>query len=173
MKRYRFREILKIVSLRKELSISNKLFNIVIDVDGVLTDGTFHYSKLGKEVKVFGPHDADALKLLQKRFHINVISADARGFAITEKRIHDMGFSVRLMNADERQHFVKSLKQNGKVIFIADSFTDVPAFEESDYSFAPQNACISARKAVDVVLKINGGFGVIAELVRLLKLEHL
>ena len=47
----------------------NKLKNItfVVDVDGVMTTGQFLYSKLGKEYKIFGPHDNDGLKMLKKK----------------------------------------------------------------------------------------------------------
>ena len=43
---------------------------VVLDVDGVLTDCKFYYSESGKVLKVFGPDDNDALKLLDQFFEI-------------------------------------------------------------------------------------------------------
>jgi len=69
----------------------------IIDVDGVLTTGQFLYTTEGKAMKVFGPHDNDGLKLLKNKVKIKFITADERGFPITQKRIvDDMGFEAGL-----------------------------------------------------------------------------
>ena len=52
----------------------------ILDVDGVLTTGTFFYDKNGKLLKEFGPDDHEALKILKKYLKIIFISADKRGF---------------------------------------------------------------------------------------------
>ena len=44
--------------------------NLVIDVDGVMTTGQFLYSSDGKSHKIFGPHDADGLKLIKGKVNI-------------------------------------------------------------------------------------------------------
>ena len=49
------------------------LENFVLDVDGVLTDGTFYYSEKGKIMKKFGPHDSDGLKLIADLIKIEFI----------------------------------------------------------------------------------------------------
>ena len=45
--------------------------NIILDVDGIMTTGQFLYDNKGKKYKVFGPDDADALKLLRRFLEIN------------------------------------------------------------------------------------------------------
>ena len=67
--------------------------NFLLDVDGVLTSGNF-YSIEGKVLKEFGPHDAYSLKKLKDKINIAFISADKRGYDITEKRISDMGVEL-------------------------------------------------------------------------------
>ena len=42
----------------------------VLDLDGVMTDGKFYYTKLGKIAKKFGPDDGDALNILKKYLKI-------------------------------------------------------------------------------------------------------
>lgn len=39
--------------------------NFVLDVDGVMTTGQFLYSQDGKAYKIFGPHDAEGLKMIR------------------------------------------------------------------------------------------------------------
>ena len=62
--------------------------NFIFDVDGVFTDGKFHYSAEGKVFKVFGYADNDALSLIREIVHIEMITGDKRGFSISKKRIH-------------------------------------------------------------------------------------
>ena len=44
----------------------HKYKNFILDVDGVFTDGKFHYTSEGKTFKTFGDADSDALSLIKK-----------------------------------------------------------------------------------------------------------
>ena len=57
----------------------------------------FFYSEKGKIMKKFGPHDADGLKLISDLIKVEFISADKRGFLISERRVNDMGFDLTLV----------------------------------------------------------------------------
>ena len=73
--------------------------NFILDLDGVFTDGKFHYSEKGKILKVFGADDNDAIKILKKYLYIHVITADVRGLEISKKRIgDDMNLPLNLPN---------------------------------------------------------------------------
>ena len=69
--------------------MKNLIKNIVFDIDGVLTDGSFLYDEKGKKYKRFGAHDADGLDLLRKHFKIFFISSDLKDtkFQIEELKI--------------------------------------------------------------------------------------
>jgi len=56
--------------------MDSKFKNLILDVDGVFTDGKFHYTAEGKVVKVFGDADNDALSLIKNRLHIEMITGD-------------------------------------------------------------------------------------------------
>ena len=81
--------------------------NFILDVDGVLTTGQFLYSSEGKAYKIFGPHDADGLKIIKDKMNIIFISADKRGFPISKRRIEDMGFRIELISEQERYNYIK------------------------------------------------------------------
>jgi len=155
-----FRSVLKF-KLRSKDKIA-----LVSDVDGVLTDGKFLYSDQGKIFKVFGSHDADALKLLalEKRVSIFFLTADARGFEISLKRIKDMGFEVQLMNPSERVNFISKLKQDFFTIYVGDSFTDIDSMKICDFSIVPNNAHLKARKNADLITKSNSAEGAMSEI---------
>lgn len=154
--------------IRRTLLSQGHPWTLVCDVDGVLTDGTFSYSESGKFTKTFGPHDADALKLIKSKIEIVFISADKRGFGISQKRVQDMGFELELVSSQDRKKYISTLKFNKRVIFIGDSFTDELALCESDLSFTPANAHLIAKKASHYRLKAKGGQGAVTEVCFLL-----
>ena len=59
--------------------------HFIIDIDGIMTDGRMVYSQYGKEFKLFGPDDNDALQILKKYLKLVFITADKRGFLISKK----------------------------------------------------------------------------------------
>jgi 3-deoxy-D-manno-octulosonate 8-phosphate phosphatase (KDO 8-P phosphatase) len=137
--------------------------NLVLDVDGVLTDGKFTYSDQGKFSKTFGSHDSDALKIISNAANLIFISADKRGFAISESRINDMNFHLLQVGSANRDEFIRKVKLEGCTAFIGDSFTDVPALREANLSLVPKGAHPLAKAQADIVLNSNGGDGAVAE----------
>src|SRR5204863_6933773 len=94
--------------------------HFVLDVDGVLTTGQFLYSIEGKIFKIFGPHDADGLKMLRNKLKISLISADHRGFNISQKRAEDMGYPIALVSEQDRYEYVKKTYGFENLIFMGD-----------------------------------------------------
>lgn len=120
--------------------------NLVIDVDGVMTTGQFLYSEKGKTYKVFGPHDADGLKLLRGKLNIVFVTADKRGLPISKKRIKDMGYELLLVPEGDRYKFIKEKFGFENTIFIGDGIFDAPIIRECKFGIAPANARIEAKK---------------------------
>lgn len=136
---------------------------VVIDVDGVMTDGTFWYTEHGKVMKRFGPHDADALKILREHYEIQFITADRRGLKITQRRIvHDMGYRLDLVDELDRSAYIRHQFSN-QCVFIADGLHDATSLRESTYGIAPKNAHPYALRAANHVLRRGGGHGAVAE----------
>lgn len=155
--------------LRKLRSLSDSIA-LIIDVDGVLTDGTFWYSAKGKEYKRFAPHDAEALNALKQHFPIKIISADERGKKISERRVNDLGFDLQIVSSSARRLLVSSMQAKGRnVLFIGDSISDIPAMSEATFAVCPSNACIGVSSYVDYVLRTQGGRGVMSEIKQLLE----
>ena len=86
--------------------------NFIVDVDGVLTTGQFHYSSEGKVFKIFGKDDSDGLSLLKNFIKIIFISGDKKGFEISKKRVQDMGFEINLVSTIQR---VKWIQENSNI----------------------------------------------------------
>ncbi len=162
--------LLKKLWLVRALRRNANSLSFVFDLDGVLTDGTFWYSNQGKELKRFGPHDAEALQKLKEYFEVKVISADNRGSEISKRRISDIGLDLEIVSANDRANFIHSLKlQKKKVVFVGDSLSDIPALQVADFAFCPKDAFLSVHKNVDLTLLTEGGRGVAAEVLMLIR----
>ena len=142
---------------------------IVSDVDGVLTDGSFYYDVTGKCMKKFGRDDADALKMLKKIIpdsEVHFCSSDFHGFAITEKRINDMGYKVDKVSVKDRpQWIIDNFRKdsNNYVVYIGDSFVDIPVYKVADYSCCVNNGHPLAKEAATICSTFDGGNGGFAD----------
>lgn len=140
-----------------------KNLNFMLDVDGVLGTGQFLYSAEGKIYKIFGPHDADGLKLIKDKLHIGFISADHRGFAISKKRISDMGFELELVLEKDRYNHLKNKYGLENLIFMGDGIFDAPLIRDCKYGIAPANARKEAKAVAKFVTESNAGEGAVCD----------
>ena len=135
-----------------------------LDVDGVMTDGTFWYDQTGKVMKRFGPDDSDALDLLKPHIDIRFVSADHRGYAITHARISlDMGYKLDLISAHDRYSWLDKEFGLQSVIYMGDSFKDAPILRDCMIGIAPANASEVARRNANHVTYSEGGNRAVAE----------
>lgn len=143
--------------------------NVVFDVDGVFTDGSFLYDITGKVYKRFGAHDSDGIKCLRV-FGVNffAISADKRGFNISKARMHDMGIELYLVSESDRYEFVKSKCNLNATAFVGDGAWDAQLLRDCCLGIAPANATNLAKKSADFVLQNRGGDGAVFEAIELI-----
>tara|TARA_B110000483_G_scaffold242065_1_gene326701 strand:- start:3575 stop:4093 length:519 start_codon:yes stop_codon:yes gene_type:complete len=137
--------------------------HFILDVDGVMTDGSFYYSKDGKIMKSFGPDDSDALNLLKKYINIEFISADKRGFDISKKRIEDIGYKINLVGAADRVDWFKEKFDLNEVIFMGDGIFDHYVMKLVTYSVSPSNGDEYTKSIANFVTKRVGGDRAVAE----------
>ena len=144
--------------------MSNQFKNFIFDVDGVFTDGKFYYTEAGKVMKIFGDADNDALSLIKDNLHIEMITGDKRGYAISKKRIQDdMGYPLNLVSTFQRIDWIESKFNLLETIYMGDGIYDPLVFTKVGYSIAPNNAFYNTKKYANYVTKSNGGEGAVAE----------
>jgi 3-deoxy-D-manno-octulosonate 8-phosphate phosphatase (KDO 8-P phosphatase) len=143
--------------------MENKKLNFVLDVDGVMTTGQFLYSEKGKAYKIFGPHDSDGLKLIRDKVNIFFISADKKGFAISKKRIDDMGYKIEVVPEGDRYKWIKEKFGFENTIFIGDSIFDALIIRDCLFGIAPANARIEAKKWARYITPSNSGEGAVCD----------
>jgi 3-deoxy-D-manno-octulosonate 8-phosphate phosphatase (KDO 8-P phosphatase) len=150
---------------------------IFMDVDGVLTDGTFSWSTSGEETKTFSFEDVMGLSLARKAgLSLGLISGED---------------SVLVDRFAEKMHIVhvaKGCKDKGAALrrlaeaagialaaiaFVGDDVNDLPALAIAGLSVAPANAQPAVKSAVHLVLKRGGGRGAVRELVDMISAARL
>lgn len=166
---YKIKKIKNKFLIKQKFKNIQHQFIIVLDIDGVFTDGKFIYSQEGKILKMFGSWDSDALSSVQGKVELRFISADPSGFAISKKRVEDMGYHLSFIHALDRENLILELKQEFVVVYMADSYSDCAALAAADISATPANAHKRAKKISSFNLDSSGGEGAVAELIELLQ----
>jgi len=142
--------------------IKPKVF--VLDVDGVMTDGQFHYTTDGKVMKIFGADDNDGLSLLSPYLEIHFVTGDHRGFEISKSRIvDDMKKPLDLVSTIKRIDWIKERWDPKEVIYMGDGIFDHYVFKEVGYAIAPANGDKYVKSVADFVTKRSGANRAVAE----------
>ena len=136
----------------------------VLDVDGVMTTGQFLYSEHGKAYKVFGPHDSDGLKMVRDRLRVLFLTADERGYGISEKRIvEDLRFELKLVKEEDRVGFFERELGFETTVYMGDGYRDAVLLQRCLCGIAPSNARPEAKTAADYVTPSRGGEGAVLD----------
>ena len=144
--------------------MKKKYKNLIIDVDGVMTDGKFYYSHGGKVMKAFGADDHDALSILKNYINIIFVTGDKKGFSISRKRIvSHMGFKLHLVSTVKRIEWIKKNYKLNECIYIGDGIFDYLVMEKIGYSITPNNASNFTKDYANYNLKRSGGDRAVAE----------
>ena len=150
--------------------VESKLKNIewlLLDVDGVLTDGKLFYDKYGESIKVFNVHDGHGLKMLKSLgLKIGVISG--RGCEALEVRLQELKVDWCELNCESKgTALAKGIQLHGEEILnsahIGDDLPDLELFKIVKTSIAPSDAHSEVLSEADIILKNTGGNGAVRE----------
>jgi 3-deoxy-D-manno-octulosonate 8-phosphate phosphatase (KDO 8-P phosphatase) len=145
---------------------------LLLDVDGVLTDGRLLYDGAGERLKAFHVRDGLAVKLAQGAgLRVGVLSG--RTSPPLVRRSRDLRLDAVLLGRDDKgEAFGDFLAERGaaaeRVAYAGDDLFDLPVLTRCGLSFAPADAVPEVRARVDRVLAADGGDGAVRELVEAL-----
>ncbi len=140
----------------------------VLDVDGTLTDGKMIYSKDGKQYKCFGCDDWNALQILKDYAKIHVISADKKGFPITERRIEsECGYLLDVVpgHGQARWEWIRAQYPDDYIMYMGDGMLDWFPLSKADFGITTADALEHTKRAANLVTKRSGGNRAVAEAV--------
>lgn len=145
---------------------------LVLDVDGVLTDGRMVISERGDELKAFHTHDGMGVNLAL-RSGILVALVTGEKSPIAQARGTKLGVQDVVLGARRKgETLVELMTKHGippeNVAFMGDDLLDIPALQRAGLAVAPANAVQEVRAVAHVVTRAAGGAGAVRECVELI-----
>jgi len=141
---------------------------LILDVDGVLTDGRIIINDQGEESKHFNAKDGHGLRMLmQAGVEVALISGRRSGAA--EFRARDLGITEVHMGVKDKSGVCAALVQRKKlakaeICCIGDDLPDLPLFEHAGIAIAVADAVPEIRAAAAFSTKRKGGKGAVREI---------
>ena len=140
---------------------------LVLDVDGVLTDGGLWFSADGQLQKRFDVRDGLGIKLLQQAGLTLSFLSGGHGGA-TEVRAKQLGISYCLVGIKDKPRALAQLQNALRIgqqhtAFIGDDLNDLAVRRQTNLLITPADACTAVRRQADWVLSRNGGQGAVRE----------
>ena len=151
---------------------AQKVRLLVLDVDGVLTDGKTIYSDKGGESKSFNVKDGLGIKMLiQGGIKVAIISG--RKSRAVEYRANDLGIQEVYQGIKDKVAVFDQILKRNKISpeetgFMGDDLIDLPLLCRVGFAVGVSNAVKEVKKAVDYVTRLPGGKGAVREVCELL-----
>ncbi len=151
---------------RQLLARAARIRLVLLDVDGVLTDGSLWYGPEGEALKRFDVKDGHGIVLLRDRVDFGVISG--RPGQVAEARLRDLRFKHLVFGERDKLAGYARLAALGipdeEVAYMGDDVNDVPLLRKVGLSACPADALPEVREAVHFVARSPGGRGAVREL---------
>ncbi|MBW1679271.1 MAG: 3-deoxy-manno-octulosonate-8-phosphatase KdsC [Deltaproteobacteria bacterium] len=140
---------------------------LILDVDGVMTNGGIIYSNQGEEFKFFNVRDGLGIRMLiQEGIKVAIISG--RKSRAVDSRAEDLGINEVYQGVrDKLAVFEEILKKNkiksDQAGFIGDDLVDIPLLSRVGFAVGVADAVEEVKERVDYVTRNPGGRGAIRE----------
>ena len=140
---------------------------LILDVDGVLTDGSIVYSDGGEELKCFNVQDGHGIKLLL-RAGIDVALVTGRRSAAVEHRARDLGITLvfqKVLNKIEAYEEIRATRKlrDEELCVMGDDLPDLPILRKCGFSVAVPESVDEVLQEADYVTRRGAGQGAVRE----------
>lgn len=161
--------------MEDQISIERRASHIkllLMDCDGVLTDGRLWLLENGDEHKSFNTHDGLGLSLFHRAGLRSGIITGRTSTAVT-RRAGELGIEfVRQGDPEKIAAFEQVLQQAGvdenEVAFVGDDLTDIPIMQRAEFAVAVADAVEETRSVAHYITRARGGRGAVREVIELI-----
>ncbi|MFH1731901.1 MAG: HAD-IIIA family hydrolase [Planctomycetota bacterium] len=145
---------------------------VIMDVDGVLTDGSMIFNADGTESKTFNVRDGSGIKYLM-RSGIETALLSARECAAVRRRAESLGISHCITGALDKLPAYRSLLEkaglsDADVCYVGDDLTDIPPMRAAGFPVAVADAAREVKHAAAYVTETRGGRGAVREVAEMI-----
>lgn len=145
---------------------------LVLDVDGVLTDGQLYFDNQGNELKAFSTRDGLGLRVLQ-RHGVELALITGRQSQIVNKRAGQLGIRHVYQGRNDKLNAFRELlahtgHQMEQACYAGDDWIDLPVLQRAGLSVAVADADEVVKSRVHWVTRQAGGRGAVREICNLI-----
>ena len=140
---------------------------LLLDVDGVLTDGKLYYGNSGEELKAFNIQDGLGIKLLQQGgIQVGIITG--RVSTLLQRRADELGINPVIQGREDKLTALRELLENqnlglDQIAFMGDDLPDLSAINLVGLGITVANACSTLAAKADWQTLRSGGDGAVRE----------
>jgi len=140
---------------------------LLLDVDGVMTDGSIIYDGSGLETKCFNVRDGHGIKMLQ-RHGIEVGIITGRTSIVVDIRAKELGISLVYQGALKKLESYTDVKEktgldDSQIAYMGDDVIDVPVLRRVGFAAVPLDGLPEVRAVAHYVSACGGGRGAVRE----------
>ena len=145
---------------------------MLLDVDGVLTDGSIILGPSELEFKIFNIHDGLGIKLAEAGgIQVGIITG--RFSEAVKKRALELDIKILYQGQSDKLETYQKIKQqldlaDEQIAYIGDDLPDLVILKQAGFSCTVCDACEEIKKEVDFVTKRSGGKGAVREAIELI-----
>ena len=141
---------------------------LVLDVDGIMTDGKLYFSNSGEETKAFNTMDGLGLKLLQKS-GVEVAIITGRDSEIVAVRASSLGITMVHQGRDDKKVVLDGILSElgldyGVVAYAGDDLPDLACIKAANLGITVPNGHSIVKEAADAMTSRAGGEGAVREI---------
>lgn len=145
---------------------------LLLDVDGVLTDGGIFIDDRGIETKRFDVRDGQGITLL-RRVGIEVGLITGRSSTIVRIRAKELGVGILYQGVRNKAEIYQRIKRKSSladayIAYVGDDIADVPLLQRAGLAIVVQDARDVVRPYADYITQAKGGAGAVREVCELI-----
>lgn len=151
---------------------AEKIKLLLLDVDGVLTDGGIHIDDRGVETKRFDVRDGHGIKQLRNG-GIEVGFLTSRVSDAVRYRAKELGVRIVYQGVTDKVDAYKKIKRrtgltDRQIAYVGDDILDLPLLREVGWAIAVRDCWPEMKPMVDYVTRVAGGRGAVREVAEVL-----
>jgi 3-deoxy-D-manno-octulosonate 8-phosphate phosphatase (KDO 8-P phosphatase) len=154
---------------KSRISRARRVKLLLLDVDGVLTDGHITYTDRGDEIKSFDVQDGFGIRLFKISGGKSAVIT-ARSSRIMKRRVKDLGIDALYQNARNKTQAYEQAKKRFQIrdeeaCYVGDELIDLPVLKRVGFSVSVKNARPEVKSCCDWVTSNEGGMGAVREVI--------
>ena len=145
---------------------------LLLDVDGVLTDGRITYDGSGREWKSFDIRDGQGIRLLQRAgLEVGILSG--RRSAAVRARAKELGLRLLRQKVTDKAKALQEIMarksyRREHICYVGDDLVDLPVFPRVGLAIAPADGIEEVKASAHYVTRNPGGRGAVREVCELI-----